>query len=68
MYVYMCIYMDFEFFKIFKKKLCIQFQYLNAFVDLEDKKSSGCFWRIDVSVLADHIGVVFFSFLNCRGT
>jgi hypothetical protein len=51
-----------------KKKLCIQFQYLNAFVDLEDKKSSGFFWRIDVSVLADHIGVVFFSFLNCRGT
>jgi hypothetical protein len=50
-----------------KKKPCIQFQYLNAFVDLEDKKSSGFFWRIDVSVLADHIGVVFFSFLNCRG-
>jgi hypothetical protein len=66
MYVYMCIYMDFEQKK--KKKLCIQFQYLNAFVDLEDKKSSGFFWRIDVSVLADHIGVVFFSFLNCRGT
>jgi len=50
-----------------KKKLCIQFQYLNAFVDLEDKKSSGFFWRIDVSVLADHISVVFFSLLNCRG-
>jgi dynein heavy chain len=33
---------------------------------LEDKKSSGFFWRIDVSVLADHIGIFFFFFFKLQ--